>query len=162
LSGAITVFIDAHMYQRQKLEEATASAKILAANVVGAVVFGDPDAASNALSGLAGNPEIDLGAAYDAEGKLLARYLRNPALAALVPETSPQNITAVQGQAVMVAVPVLQADTSVGTVYLRSRIESNATRLLRQAAILLAMGLVSLALALPVSMRLHRTVTNPI
>src|SRR3954471_8859895 len=72
IAGAVIVTLDSRQYETQKVGGLTTEAKIVAANVVGALVFNDADTALNALNALASNPEIEAGAAYDGEGALLA------------------------------------------------------------------------------------------
>ncbi len=160
IACAITVILEMRTYQSQKVAELTAQANILAGNVVGAAVFGDADAATNAVTSLSANAEIELGAAYDADGKLLGKFTKTAA--GRVPETAPRIASEVHEGLVTIAVPVLQQGASVGTVYVGARIETGGTRMTRQAAILLIVGLASLGLALPAAMRLNRAVIDPV
>src|SRR5579871_378470 len=75
-AGALMVALDSRTYEHQKVEELTAEANVVSESVLGAVVFNDANAARDSLKALAANPEIMAGAAYDADGNLLASYAR--------------------------------------------------------------------------------------
>ncbi|MHB1205375.1 MAG: ATP-binding protein [Rhodospirillaceae bacterium] len=162
IAGTVIVTLDSRQYETQKVEGLTTEAKIVAANVVGALVFNDAATALNALNALSSNPEIEAGAAYDGEGALLARYTSQKGQGRPLPERAPPLESHITNQDVTVAVPVIQDSAAVGTVYLAARVESAGQRLAQQILVILVIGFSALCLALPLSMWLHRSITNPI
>lgn len=161
IAGALIVTLDSRRYETQKVEGFTTEAKIVAANVVGALVFSDPDAALSALNALSTNPEVFAAAAYDAEGALVARYSRGSG-SAPVPERAPPVGSAIDSAQVTAVVPVVQDNAPVGTVYLSANVEPASLRLISQVLLMLGIGVSALTLVLPLSMWLHRSITNPI
>jgi signal transduction histidine kinase/CheY-like chemotaxis protein len=162
IAGALIVTLDSRRYETQKVEGLTTEAKIVAANVVGALVFNDAATALNALNALSSNPEIEAGAAYDGDGALLARYTGPNARQRPLPDRAPPLESHINEQDVTVAVPVVQDNAAVGTVFLAARVESAGQRLVRQILVILVIGFSALCAALPLSMWLHRSITNPI
>src|SRR4051812_16830992 len=73
VAGAVMATLESRRYETQKLESLTTEARIVATNIVGALVFNDAATALEALNALSANPEIVAGAAYDAEGQRVAQ-----------------------------------------------------------------------------------------
>src|SRR3954471_14631485 len=76
VTGIVLVTLDSRRYETQVVESLTTEARIVAANIVGALVFDDAATATEALNALAANPTVEAGGVYTVDGTLLARYAR--------------------------------------------------------------------------------------
>ena len=162
VTAAVLVTLDSRQYETQMVESLTTEAKIVAANIVGALVFEDAATAQEALNALAVNPMIEAGAAYNTDGVLVARYASENGHAKPAPEKAPPHESHINAEEVAAAVPVMQDGGAVGTIFLAGRVESAASRLEKELLTIFVLGGFALALVLPLSMRLHRSVTDPV
>ena len=162
ISGVIMALYDARTYEGQKVGAITSEAEILAGSVSAALVFSDAEAALEYLTALNANPEIVAASAYDMEGKLVASYIRPGQRVWTVPDKPGPRGYHFEADELGVFVPVMQNDARVGTVYLKASVDPVGVRLTRYTLILLLIGAGALALALPVSLWLHRLISNPI
>jgi sensor histidine kinase regulating citrate/malate metabolism len=162
MTGVIMAVYDARTYETQKAGAITSAAEILAASVGAALIFNDSEAALEYLRALDANPEIAAAAVYDAENTLMTRYVRSGSEDDAVPQTVGAMESRFDGGELQVFVPVVQDDATVGAVYLKARVEPVGTRLARYTLILLAIGAGALAVILPISLWLHRLISNPI
>src|SRR3954469_24245728 len=89
VTAAVLVTLDSRQYETQMVESLTTEAKFVAANIVGALVFEDATTAQEALDALAANPAVEAGAAYNADGVLVARYTSKNGKAKPAPEKAP-------------------------------------------------------------------------
>ena len=63
-------------YQKQRTDEATVQAEILASTATAALAFNDRQAATEYLNAIRANPEVEWAAIYDAFGGLFASFSR--------------------------------------------------------------------------------------
>lgn len=161
-AGAILAVYDSHVYQKQKRGEVLAQAAILAASVTASMEFNDARAAHEYLDALNANPEIDAAAVYDLRGDLFASYARNGAKSRSVPARAEPIGQHFQGSDLIVFVPVMEHGNHVGTVYLHAITEPIAARLERYIGVIMLALMGSLAVAVPISMRLNAAISNPI
>jgi methyl-accepting chemotaxis protein len=162
LAGGILTIHDNHFYETQSTREALVEAKILASSLAASLVFNDSTATQHYLDALKADERIMAAAAYGADGALVARYARSEAEQQALPQSAPPYGQGVKDDSLKVAVPVTQNAASVGMVFLSVAIEPLATRLARYAGIVLLVVAGSLALAVPVSMRLNAAIANSI
>jgi PAS domain S-box-containing protein len=135
----VTVYNE-RVYRADRLSEARAQAQVVAASVAAALAFDDRAAANEYLSALRANTQVEAAAVYDAHGHLTARYSR--VASATFPDTAPSLKASGPDADLMVAAPVVQASTQLGTVYLRTGAEPFARRAVRYGwvALLALMG----------------------
>ncbi|HEY8097092.1 MAG TPA: CHASE sensor domain-containing protein, partial [Methylophilaceae bacterium] len=162
LAGSIIVAYENLNYRDQKAKEVSVQAEILAESAAAAIEFSDPKAAQEYLNALEANPEIVTAGLYGANGMLFASYVRSRA-----DSRPPPTHTELPGQhfdrdELTVSWVIKHGQEQVGTVYLRASIEPLAERLVRYGGIILLVMIGSLLLTLPISMRLHTTIANPI
>jgi PAS domain S-box-containing protein len=161
LLASITIITyDNYTYRAQKAEEVSAQAGVLAAGMIATLEFEDRKSAQEDLNPLATNPEIMVAAVYTSDGLLFASYIRSES-------KPPPSFAEPQGQRfeeneIIVAWPVQQDQRQVGSVYLRARIEPLAARISRYGGIILLAMVVSLLITLPIAMRLHYALANPV
>jgi signal transduction histidine kinase/ActR/RegA family two-component response regulator len=153
LAGAVAVawYLD-RTYRAEKTAEVSVQAEILASTVTAALAFSDQQAGQEYVKALAINPEVVAAAVYDASGKVFVSFNRRRTDA--VPDRAPVNPPRFEGNEVVVVAPVVQAGTTLGTVYLRTVMEPLARRVERYAVMgsLVIMGALLLA-ALGVAQR---------
>ena len=161
LAGSIIVGYEIYTYRAQKLQETTVQAEMLAASVTASLEFNDPKAAQEYLNPLRTNPDFAAAAIYGQEGKLFASYLRAGAPSNTPPRAQEPG-QRFEGDELVTFWPVRQGTQKVGTVYLRVNTEPVAVRLARYGGIILFVMIGSLLITLPVSMRLHAVIANPL
>jgi len=162
IAGAIMGAYDARTYESQKVGAITSEAEILAASLPAALTFSDYAAATEYLNATQANPEIVAAGVYDADGKLVASYRREGDRVWTVPETAgPRGARFEQGE-IEAIVSVSDGTSTVGAVYLKANVEPVLARLARYAVIMLLVGGGALLVVLPISLWLHRLISNPI
>jgi len=161
LAGVAIVAYEVYAYRVQKSQETTVQAEMLAASVTASLEFSDPKAAQEYLNALRTNPDFAAAAIYAQDGALFASYVRAGAQAA-VPSRAQDAAQRFEGNELVTFWPVKQGQRKVGTVYLRVDTEPVAVRLARYGGIILVVMIGSLLITLPVSMRLHAVIANPL
>ncbi|MEN3974905.1 ATP-binding protein [Emcibacter sp. SYSU 3D8] len=161
-TGLTLAIYDTRTYERQRIASIAGTTNILADSVAAALMFNDPTTVSEYLHVFAANPDTVAAAVYGPDRELIARYQRQGMTQVAVPETSPGIASRFEGGFVSASVSVIRDGRSLGTVYVRERAESVATRLLRFGVILLIAVAASLAVILPIALRLHRAISNPL
>ena len=162
LAGAIIVAYENLNYRDQKAREISVQAEILANSVTASLEFNDRKAAQEYLNALAANPEIAAAGVYGANGALFASYVRFGADSLPPPAHAEPTGQRFDGDELTVSWIVKQEMGQAGTVYLRASIEPLTTRVVRYGGIILLVMIGSLLITLPISMRLHATIANPI
>src|SRR5262245_4663036 len=121
-AGIFTAIYQQNLYTAQKTREVTVQAQILAASVTAALDFNDQDAAQEYVNALKANPEVQAAGVYNTDGDLVANYVR-PVTAPL-PAKMRDNFVRVEADHVVVSVPVMREGARLGTVYVRSNIDT--------------------------------------
>lgn len=160
LAGAVIVAYDNYTYRTQKAGELYAQAEILASGMTAPLEFNDPKAAQEYLDPLEANPAIAAGAVYTLDGALFASYSRD--LSRLPPSLAEPQGRWYEGNELVVFHPVMQGDRKVGSIYLQASVEPLTNRIARYIGIFLLAMIVSLLVTLPIAMRLHYAIANPI
>ena len=147
------------------VRELTTLAEILGQGSAAALEFDDAKVATDNLTQLRGDANINAAAIYTADGKLFAQYASPRAPGAAVPTAIPVTTAAsgvqVDRDNLTVLVPVKAASGRIGAVYLDGR--HDAAQWLRDYLFIFGCVLAaSLAFGLLVSSRLQRRVTGPI
>jgi signal transduction histidine kinase/DNA-binding response OmpR family regulator len=140
-------------------------AQIAASNSISALLFDDPRAAQNTLSGLKTAPNIKSAGIYTSDGHPFAAYWRDqggqvPAL----PPVPPGKTEAYQfeGNQVVLVRTIVSQGKPVGTVYMPFDSQMLSARLRRYAGITAIVLAASLLAALLVSSLFRHAVTEPI
>ncbi len=133
VAGLILAAMNERDYSAQKIDEVTVQGRFLALIVSAALDFDDRAAAQEYVDALKANPEAEAAAIYDAHGSLFASYSRGGAPA--LPAVPPPAGVAFKGDRLIVAMPVMQAGTKLGTVYLDMVTEPVWRRLQRYVGI---------------------------
>jgi signal transduction histidine kinase len=142
LIGALTLAIqNDRIGTQEKLRQTEVQARILAASVAAPLAFDDQDATSEFLNALRLNPEVQSAGAYSPSGNMVAGY---STAGVALPATSRVAAPVRDGRDLIVTAKVAQAGTVLGSVYLRTSIESWPRRALRYLGIALIVVMASL------------------
>ena len=160
LAGAIIIVYDNYAYHARMTGEISSQAEILAASVTASLEFSDPKTAQEYLDPFAANPEIAAAAVYASDGSMFASYSRP----GVRPPPSSEKSQAQQHEdgGIVVFWPVKLQQQQIGTVYLRAKIEPLTARIARYGGIVLLVMVVSPLITLPVAVRLHYAIANPV
>jgi signal transduction histidine kinase len=168
LGVACTAFIayDVFSFREAMARNLTIQARIVGANSVSALLFNDARSAEQTLSALHSAPNILQAAIYTSDGKVFAAYSRSSghgAASAPVPGFSPEKHAQWwRGGSIEVISPILFEGKAQGTVYIQSSLQELMERLKRYLSIVGAVFLVSLITAVLMSVRIRRSVADPI
>ncbi|HEU0105636.1 MAG TPA: response regulator [Vicinamibacteria bacterium] len=138
-------------------------AEIVARQSVSALVFRDPESAKATLSALSAEPHVVSAAIFDRGGTLFSSYARD-ATGEAVPPRPP---LAGAGHffahdRLVLSRPIAFDNAPIGTVVIESDLDEMKARLQRYAAIVVAVLIVSFALAYGTAARLQRAFTDPV
>lgn len=162
VSGTIMAIYDNQTFVNQKTRELTIESGIIASSISASLNFEDIKTASEYLEALRANPEIVAAAIYNAQGALFTSYLPVGQSPQLLPPKAEQPGIRIVDNDLVVFTAVTEGARTIGTVYVRADIEPLAARLFRYAGIILAAGLASLVIAVPISVRMLAGITTSI
>ncbi len=136
-------------------------AKIVAANVTGALTFDDPKTAREILEGLRADPSVLAAGIYRARGELLTAYVRDGEDGSLPlrPGTPGHQFKA--GHLVLFE-PIRLDGETIGTVYLEYSLHNLNQDVKRDVEIVVAVMAAALIVAYLFSSRVQRSLTQPI
>jgi PAS domain S-box-containing protein len=146
-------------FRRVAAAQLATNADIIAINVTPAMVFNDPAAAADTLSGLRASPTIVAAAVYTSDGNLFAKYG-----APNVPDRLQMTDSSdrMNENALIVLRRIVADGKPIGTIYIRSDSSEMRSRLRGYALIVFAVLAVSFALALAVSSALQKKIAAPL
>jgi signal transduction histidine kinase len=166
LLSACTAFFayDQYTFREDLIRNLAAQAEIIGSNSVSALIFNDPQSATSTLDALRSVPDIVSAGIVTADGRVFARYVRDPATRAASQEGVPSGRQSYifSNREVLLRQPIFFQGRQLGTVYIRSDLNERAKRLKRYIAIAGAILLLSLLAALLVSGIFRRAVAEPI
>lgn len=160
LTGAAMIAYDAAQFKRASINAVTAQAELLASISAAALVFNDPKAATEYLATLRARVSTLCAATYAADGSVFAVYERNRSVPCEMPAMQPDGWR-IEGDDLLVFTKVEQGGQQVGTVYMRHNLD-RSERVLSSTGIVLAVLLSALLVALLVSSRLQRVISQPL
>ncbi len=136
-------------------------ARMIGYNCASSLAFNDPDSAAQTLNGLSLQPHVDASCVYDASGRVLASYRRNPALAATWP--NPVGAWSRFGPDSLESLQTIQfKGETIGSVYLRSDLTELKERYRRYAFVLAAATLIAGLAGLVIASSLYRAISDPV
>ncbi len=155
LAGLIA--FDVVRFRDSAADDAHALAQVIAGNSAAAIVFNDADAAQQMLSSVRVRPMISRACVYRADGTLLARFERPPAVPCPVPPADARSWRAVAS-----VVPVERNGQSVGAIYIERQLGDLPGRVLVTTLAGVLMLLVAAAVAFLVATRMQANISRPI
>jgi signal transduction histidine kinase len=132
-------------YESQKARDVAVQARILAQGVTAALSFNDRKTADEYVKALEANPDIQAVAIYDRTSTPFATFVRSGAEPPpAMPEPRPETIS--KGH-VTIVLPIAEAGTEIGTVFVRASLEPYQQRFARYSAFALLIVMASLVVA---------------
>ncbi|WP_457652799.1 ATP-binding protein [Rhodocaloribacter sp.] len=148
-------------YRATLARELSIQARIIGANSSAALLFGDADAAGDNLAALQAEPRIMAAYLYDADGRPVARYLRPDVSGAEAPPIPAGEVHRYHPGDIECFQPILLNGNRVGAIYLRYDLSALYGRLKNYLGIAVLVFLVSILVALALSLWLQRFITGP-
>lgn len=137
------------------------TARIIGTNSAGALSFNDRAIAEKTLEALAAEPEVQAAQLFDRDGKPFARYVRSRSTSPLPANPGPDGVRLEASQLVLFR-PIVLDNERIGTIFLLSGLEGQNSLLRLFASLALGVTGLALILALGISTRLQRVVSEPI
>jgi signal transduction histidine kinase len=164
------VLHDRVSFRRLLVADLSTLAEIIGSNSSGAILFSDSKAAGETLAALEAERNVLWACIYTGQGERLASYVRGTEQAErakrgeIVDFPLPPAARGhwFQGDRLLLATPVVFDGESIGTVLLQSDLSEIRDRLARYVGIGAAVLLASSLVALLISSRLQRVISNPI
>jgi signal transduction histidine kinase len=173
LACAAFVLHDLVNFRRQLVADLSTLAKIVGSNSTGAVLFNDPARAGETLGALAAEKHVMWACIYDQHGRRLAEYVRGDArgsvrggvgeggMPACPPAPEAPGPRFVEGR-LLLSTPIVLDGEGIGTVLVASDLEEIRDRLFRYVGIGALVLLASSLVALLLSSKLQRLISEPI
>ncbi|CAO3425965.1 ATP-binding protein [Azospirillum endophyticum] len=139
IAGGLMAVASETAYREEKVGDVEVQTRILAATVTAALSFNDRSTAGEYLAALSASPEFQAAGVYDGSSKLFAAYTA-PGMKPVPPVAEPPGHH-FDDDILTVSVPVMQDGHRIGSVSLRTELESFVRRAERYVgmALLLAM-----------------------
>ena len=148
-------------YRPRALENAKIQADLLSEVIVPALEFDDVATAEKLLAMLRHQAAVKGAAVFRADGSRLAQFRRSPE-AADPPASAPDVRATIEGQRIIVAVPVRSAETEIGRVWLQADLPGWTERIRQYGLLLVLVALAVVVLSLFFSVATRRQITNPL
>ena len=151
---------EVYEFQRAMVRDMTVLADVLAKNTQAAVAFRDEDAANEILTALAAEPYVRAGCLYTPDGTRFADYSR-VGTATFPSQPGADGYHFGNGSLVLYR-PIIFKEKRIGTIYLQADLAGCYDRLRLFAGIGVLVLAASLLMALVLSSRLQRPISEPV
>ncbi|MFZ0213756.1 MAG: response regulator [Candidatus Acidiferrales bacterium] len=143
-------------------QDLAAIAEMISENSTAAISFGDADSANGILRALHAERHVTEAGIYDKDGKVLAKYSRDPGRADSVPAQPGKDgaVTTSKDQALFR--PITLNGERIGTIYIEEDLGELHDRVVRFFTIRMLVSLGSLLIAFLLSSRLQAVISGPI
>jgi two-component system, sensor histidine kinase len=152
---------DLSVYRDSWVADLDTQASILATSTAAALVAGDRSVADRNVAALQVRPTVRVAALYAASGKLYASFVREGETAPPLQLQAVTRAARVSGGSVELVQPVMENGRQLGTILLRARHDIGA-RALAYLGIFSLVTLMSMLVALLLSTRLQKVITEPL
>lgn len=159
VAGIALLTHELSVYRTTGSADLSTEAAILASSTAPALAFDDHTVAERNLGALAARRRVMVAALYSANGALYAVFVRPGELPP--PRTPPPAGVRISGEYIEVAQPVERSGEALGTIYLRARYDV-AGRVEAYLGIFVLVMLLSMVVALLLSRRLQKGITEPL
>jgi PAS domain S-box-containing protein len=160
-SAAFTIY-DRTTFLRAKTADLIASAKMIGSNSAAALTFHDSRSAREILSALQARQHVVNACIYDSDGKVFAKYSRDPTEVGFCPPPTQGEGSAVIARHMVLFQNIFLHGNPIGAIYIEADLVDLNDRLLRFVVIDFVVLLGSLAVAFTLSYRLQRVISGPI
>ena len=161
IAAVALLYYNVRDYRETEVAQLRTQAEILGRASAAALAFNDAKEAAKDLGILGANPDVELAALYDAQGKLFATYLQQGATRMEFPSQADTPGLVIEGTRVSIVHPIIEEGQRLGTVLVRARY-GLPERLYAYLGILGLAILGAFAAALLLSAWLQRAVTAPL
>lgn len=155
------VLYDLATFRQAMVQNLLSQGRLIAENSAAALAFNNTNDAENLLASLHTEPHVVAAAIYDSQGNLFASYPAGISPDALPKKPERWNYK-FQNQSLCIFRPVTQAGARLGAVYLQSDLTALTQRLQLYAGISLLILSASFVVAVLLSNRLQRRISEPI
>jgi PAS domain S-box-containing protein len=162
LAFFILIIYDLGAFERNLETDLSALAKVVGANSAQAVKRGDSKTATTALQAFAARKEIMAAGIYNAQGKLVGRYVREGVVEAKLPARPKPNGALLENGSLEVFTTIVSAGKPAGYVYISCDTRTWFDRIKRYGTVVGTVLLSAVLLAFAISWLLQRTISNPI
>ena len=135
---------------------------IIGDNSASALLFTDQDAAEETLAELNIEPRIVSCYIYDVDGRMFAKYLRSDVKEELSPPEPREDNYRFEDNHLLLSKQIAFEGETIGTVYIRSDMQELYSRLNRYAIIVVIIMIASSLVALLLSHKLRRVISEPV
>ena len=166
MAGAVLLTFDLTAEYRDEVREVSIVAKVVGINSSAALAFGDAQAAGETLSALRSNPHIIAAAIQLPDGRVLARFDRDPRRAQTPPPAPTDlglqhRVDLTVGELTVIA-PIVLREERVGFVYVACDLTEMRTRIAQYLGVLTVVLLAGFALSFALSHRLQQVISTPL
>src|SRR5450432_1298507 len=161
LASVAVLTYDQVASQAEMRSDLQALAEIVGSNSTAALAFRDQTAAEEILAGLKAKRHIVAAYLFLSDGKIFAAYPAQPDPSAVVPSRRSSG-SWFEGDHLIVYRDITLKRQTIGTLCLKSDLEQLREKLIRFASIMLGILICAAALALGLSFRMQRGVSEPI
>lgn len=160
-SAAFTIY-DRTTFLQAKTNDLIASADMIGSNSTAALIFHDSKSGQEILSALKARPHVIHACIYDSDGKVFAKYSRDPGQVTFAPPPTQRDGREFVAQNMVLFRKIILNGDSIGTIYLEADLADLTDRLRRFVAIDFIVLLGSLLVAYVLSYGLQRAISEPI
>ncbi|MGA2247982.1 MAG: CHASE sensor domain-containing protein [Verrucomicrobiota bacterium] len=159
--GAFVAY-DTITFREQLVIRQSTVAGVLGKTVTAAIDFNDPKTAVEVLDALRGEPNVVWACVYNSDGRVFAGYRRDGGTKSIAFPHVKAPGHEFLGNQLRVYLDINQSGGKVGTILVASDLDELSQRMRRYAGIVGLVFVTSLLIALAVSSRLQRVVSDPI
>ena len=161
LAGIGIVAADSLLFRRYLQRDLSALAQMTAENSTAALAFSDPQSASETLAALRARPHLVTACIYRLDGTMFARYSR-PAARSACPPADGRDELRFSGSGLIVSRAIFLSGRRIGALVLLYDLGEISERMKLYGATVLAVLLLSSAIAFLLSSKLRAVIANPI
>ncbi|MDW8103777.1 MAG: response regulator [Armatimonadota bacterium] len=163
IASAVLIVYDLSAHRRTMEQQTLTAARMLAPNLLPALIFDDQKACRETLATLQSDEEVQLAAVYKSNRQLFASYQRgtHAAPSSLNRDLSRESVR-IEGNYIEAFLPLRQGDEIFGGLLLRHDLRGWWTRLYQYLHSLGILIVVSSGLAFLLSRRFQRWITDPL
>jgi PAS domain S-box-containing protein len=162
LACAAFSFYEVMTFRAAMVQNLSILAEIIGNNSSAALDFSDPKAATEALSALQAEPNIEGACIYTSKGEVFAVYDRAKDGKTFLPPVRQANNITFSKDSLVLFRPIVRDNENLGTVYVVSNLNALYARLDRYILIAVGVFLASGLIAFLLSSRLGRLISGPI